>query len=708
MPYIINRYRGNELTIVEDATVNDDTSLLFPGRNTVGYGEVQNENFLHLLENFSNSSPPLKPLDGQLWYDTSTNALKVYNGEHWQTTGFSQVSEVAPSFAAEGSFWLNSSTNQLFVYRSGWSLIGPETVEGFGETKIKSTTLIDTAGSTQPVLLVKINDITIGVISNSNFFIRPDNAISGFDFISKGFTFSQEYKFIGSLTGNSSTATTLETARTINGIVFDGSSNIEIRASTSQDLIIGNYLIGGSFDGSVRKTISVDASTNNILGKVVARDSQGNFSAGTITADLIGNVQGNVNVSTGNSTFNIVTANQFIGESLSGNAFSASRLQTSRLINGVAFNGTSDITVTAEAGTLTGNRLANNVVESNLQSVGNLISLNVNSAGINIGPESLYIFHDQDLSQAVIRTNLIEGFSLQVTGTGDPELGKIRIINNTQAGLIGADQKTTILPRVNGSANLGTSGFRFNHIYGNVGDITVFNTQTINSTSGDNNVTINSNLIVEGNLAVNGNVTTINSTITTVNDLNIVLANNITSPVLANGAGITINGANATLTYSTTGDKWVVNKDLDALDNDFFTTGLYYGTATSARYADLAEKYLADADYEEGTVLVFGGENEVTISRFSQDSTVAGVVSKNPAFIMNDSLKGIHVCAVALQGRVPVKVLGYVKKGDMMTTATEPGYAAACYDPKIGTVIGKALEDFVGDRGMIEVVVGRI
>ena len=151
MPYIINRYRGDELTIIEDATVNDDTTLLLPGRNTVGYGEVQNENFLHLLENFSNASPPLKALDGQLWYNSSTGALNVYDGNDWYPVGFSKVSDEMPPPAPNGAFWLNSITNQIFVYNSGWKLIGPETVEGFGETKINSQVLIDSAGSRQPV-----------------------------------------------------------------------------------------------------------------------------------------------------------------------------------------------------------------------------------------------------------------------------------------------------------------------------------------------------------------------------------------------------------------------------------------------------------------------------------------------------------------------------------------------------------------------------
>ena len=707
MPYIINRYSGEEITVIQDATLNDDTSLLLPGRNYVGYGEIQNENFVFLLENFSNDTPPGKPLSGQLWYDSSNNVLKVYDGAEWYPTGFSHVSETPPATALEGTLWLKPETGQLYVYNSGWKLIGPEALAGFGETKISSQTLIDSVGISRPVLLCNVDDNTLGIFSNSAFEIGTPTPVEGFQTVRKGFNIVNDGNFVGNLLGNSSSASRLETPRLINGVIFDATRNITITANTSSSLVPGSYLTGVSFDGSTTRTFAVDATPNNVLGKVVARDSQGNFSAGSISANLVGNVTGNV-TSSGNSTFNIVTANQFIGESLSGNAFSATKLETPRKINGVDFNGTADITITVDANSLTNTRLANNITESNLQSLGNLVSLNILDAGINIGPGVMEIFHDTDLSQAVLKTNLLDGFSFQVTGSGDPELGKLRLINNTQAGILGADAKTTLLPRVNGSANLGTSGFRFNYVYGNIFNSPTINTQTINSTAGDNNVTITSNLIVEGNLAVNGNVTAINSTITTVNDLNLVLANGVESPLFANGAGITVDGANASLSYSVSGDKWTINKDLDAGENDFYTTGLYYGTATSARYADLAEKYVSDDDYEPGTVLIFGGENEVTVSKFYQDNRIAGVVSKNPAFRMNDGLTAKHISMIALQGRVPVKVIGHVKKGDMLVSASETGYATACSDPKIGTVIGKALEAFSGDRGIVEVVVGRI
>ena len=136
---------------------------------------------------------------------------------------------------------------------------------------------------------------------------------------------------------------------------------------------------------------------------------------------------------------------------------------------------------------------------------------------------------------------------------------------------------------------------------------------------------------------------------------------------------------------------------------------LFSGTATTARYADLAENYLGDADYEPGTVLVFGGSAEVTVCTAKGDRKAAGVVTTNPAHLMNSALEGDHVVGLALQGRVPCKVIGKVAKGDMLVTSSIPGYAMVDNDPKLGTVLGKAVQEKTDDaRGIVEIVVGRV
>ena len=135
----------------------------------------------------------------------------------------------------------------------------------------------------------------------------------------------------------------------------------------------------------------------------------------------------------------------------------------------------------------------------------------------------------------------------------------------------------------------------------------------------------------------------------------------------------------------------------------------FSGVSTSAKYADLAENYLGDQDYEAGTVLVFGGDQEVTTTEHKGDRKVAGVVSTNPAHLMNTGLEGDHIIALGLSGRVPCKVIGKVDKGDMLVTSAIAGFAIVDNNPVIGTVIGKAVtskED--AGEGTIEVVVGRV
>ena len=137
------------------------------------------------------------------------------------------------------------------------------------------------------------------------------------------------------------------------------------------------------------------------------------------------------------------------------------------------------------------------------------------------------------------------------------------------------------------------------------------------------------------------------------------------------------------------------------------STNILSTTASQAQYADLAEKYSSDEDYEPGTIVMFGGDAEVTISD-DRTRKVAGVVSTHPAYLMNSHLEGTSV-EVALQGRVPCKVEGVIHKGDMIIAGANPGVGVAENSPYLGQVIGKALEDYNNiEVGMIEVAVGRL
>lgn len=706
MAYVINRYDGRQLIVLDDGTLDTSTSLGLLGRNYTGYGEVQNENFVYLLENFSNNKPPLRPLEGQIWYNSSSKTLKLYNGTEWISSAASEVGSTPP-VNSEGSFWFNSTTKQLYVFQdNAWQLVGPEAVEGFGDTKVVSAIVRDTSQQQHAVMLLKLDGIVQGVVAKNYFTISDQTPIQGFSSLVPGINVSSVNKFQGSLVGNADTATRLQTGRKINGVTFDGLADISISSTTANQLIAGNYISGSNFDGSIARSWSVDASSANVIGKVVARDSQGNFAAGTITANLQGNVSGNVTALTGTSKFNRVEASEFVGATLSGNAYSATKLQTSRNINNVPFDGTSDITIPTSANTLTGNTLNSGVVNSFLTSVGTLNSLDVAAAGVNVG-EILSTYVDSDSNTSYISVANNQGLTIKVSDSSVPSgNSSLVFVSGTKAQTLGADTKSMIAPKSPSSVNLGSDGYRFDKVYSNYSYSPVINTETLNSTSVSNSLTVTSNLIVDGNLVVNGTTTTINSINVSVDDLTFTVASGTLTPELANGAGFIVDGAYASILYSATGDKWTINKPLDAGSNNISTTGLFQGTATSARYADLAENYVADQQYEPGTVLEFGGEFEVTIA---EDSTtrVAGVVSTNPAYLMNSECTGERVVQLALQGRVPCKVRGIVNKGDMLVSAGS-GFARKSKTPAVGSVIGKALEDFSGIEGIIEIVVGRI
>jgi len=601
MAYIINRFSGQQLVVLEDGTLDTSTSLGLLGRNYTGYGEVQNENFLFLLENFANENPPSRPITGQTWYNTDVGALNVYSGTAWTPVGSAVISDTEPE-GFDGGIWYKDITDQLFVYDSGfWKLIGPEAIEGFGTTKVLAETIIDSNGTAHAAIKVVVDGTVLAVCVDDAFTIDDANAIPGFSILQAGTNISTARPVIGSLVGNAESASKLNPGRTINGVYFDGQTDITITSNTTNTLSKGTYLTGANFNGSTATTWSVDASPSNVIGKIVARDSAGDFSAGTITANLIGNVSGNVNTASGTSTFNTVSANEFIGATLSGNAFTATKLQTARTINGVLFDGSVNITVPAASNTLTGTQLAYNIVDSNLTNVGTLSALDVAGAtGITLGSQ-FQLFLDGGVVPT-IRDNQGIGVNLDVVDTSVPGgYANVSLISSALSLSLGGGYTPAWIPDTTATGtNLGIPTVKWNNVHAN----------------------------------------------------------------------------------------------------------FFVGTATAAQYADLAEKYVADQDYEPGTVLEFGGEFEVTLA---EDGTnrLAGIVSTNPAYLMNSECSGNYIAAIALQGRAPCKVRGKISKGDMLTSAGG-GYARKATNPQIGTIIGKALADFDGTSGVIEVAVGRV
>jgi outer membrane lipoprotein SlyB len=390
MPYQINKFNGERLVILEDGTLDSTTNINLVGKNFAGYGETQNENFVWLLENFASGIAPGKPLTGQIWYDTVTKKIKVYSGSTWNFVGGTKLSATEPIDPSEGDGWYDSDDGKFYVYDgTDFKFIGPETVAGFGNTRHVSDKIVDSLGNNVPVIKTLINDSVVAITADRSF--NPLTPITGFTSFVKGINFSSTSVLNGNVSGNAGSANVLSTARNINGVSFNGSTDVTVKASTTNKLIAGNYITGSDFDGSAPITWTLDASSNNVQDTVVVRDSSGNFAANTVVANLtgnsvgthtgpvvggvtgnvIGNLTGNVlgnvtgdvtgNVTgsltgslLGNAKGSLIAADNSVAYdgntkiftgTFTGNATSATRLQNEIMINNVPFTGQSSITV---------------------------------------------------------------------------------------------------------------------------------------------------------------------------------------------------------------------------------------------------------------------------------------------------------------------------------------------------------------------------
>jgi hypothetical protein len=249
-----------------------------------------------------------------------------------------------------------------------------------------------------------------------------------------------------------------------------------------------------------------------------------------------------------------------------------------------------------------------------------------------------------------------------------------------------------------------------------VGTLTggTWNASVIGGTYGGTGVNNGANtLTLSGSYTLNQSVASGASPTFTGTNFTSIPAANLSGSTLASGvtaSSLTSVGTLTSLTVSGTTTVPSITHSGTSGTGDIGASGAAFGTvwatATSAKYADLAENYQGDRQYNPGTVLMFGGDAEVTLA--DADTTrVAGVVSTNPAHLMNGQLMGPTVVALALQGRVPCQVIGPVQKGDLLVSAGF-GYAKTNNSAGVGQVIGKALENYpMHAKGVVEVVVGR-
>ena len=467
--------------------------------------------------------------------------------------------------------------------------------------------------------------------------------------------------------------------------------------------ITGNYILG---NGSQLTGLAPAYSNANVAAYLPVYS--GNIAGGNIS--VTGSVQSGSYSASGNVTGGNITTTGLIsgtGNITGGNILTPGQVSAAGGLN----TGTTIIA--------TGNIRGGNIISNGLVTApGNITGGNILTAGIVSATGNIagaYISAGNDINAGGnVSANAYTGITVSVTG------------NVTGNYILGNGSQLTGLPASYGNSNVATllANFGSNTISttGNIstGNLTDTGTLTVTGNITGGNVLTGGLISAVGNITGNffiGNGSQLTGVVATgIGTLaSLSVSGNITTGNLINNGFESvvgnITGGNLSVSTGTVTVGNIVNSNAGNAVGNIGSSSNYFNTvfaqATTALYADLAECYLADAEYAPGTVLSFGGSAEVTVSVQDHDPLIAGVVSTNPAHLMNSGLTGSHVVTVALAGRVPCQVQGPVTAGAMMVSAGN-GRARAETNPDMGTVLGKAVQAFDGDTGTIEIVIGRL
>jgi filamentous hemagglutinin len=627
---------------------------------------------------------PSVGVTGMLRFNTTDNNFEVYDNSAWTAVGVPEFTVIADSqFNGDGStvaftILADQTTNSCIVSINGVVQIPVTAYSVSGTTltfteaplagdvidvrQITSTTTVTALSNSSGNAEVSVSDTDSIVNIRGNLVPIASNTYS-----LGNATHSWDSLYVA---GNTIYLGTLQlkqaSADTFAVYTADGitAANIDVGSIDVQSITQGTSAIGIAGNNG-NAYITVGGTAN-----VVVTATTGQFVTGiqSVTGNITG---GNI------STAGLITA---VGNVTGGN------IRTGGLISATGNITGANLSITADA-VITGNLTVNGTTTT------------INSNTITTNDKAITLGNNQSTGSA------LDGSGIDV---GSNSLATWKFNNATTSW----QSNIGITPSANATLSLGGTSNYWGTLYANAVIVATTAGVTGNITGG--------NILTAGLISATGTITgTGNITGGNINTAGLasitgnVIGGNISTAGLISATG-SITGAAITGSSLTVGTGNVtagniVNGNANGVGNIGSSTTYYntvFAKATSAQYADLAEKYVADAEYAPGTVVIFGGSAEVTVNATDADRRVAGVVSTNPSYIMNGGLEADYVATVALTGRVPCFVIGPVKKGDMIVAAGL-GRARAEQDPRVGTVIGKALEDFDGIEGTIEVVVGR-
>jgi hypothetical protein len=568
MAYQVNRYNGTFLVSVADGTIDSSTNIRFVGKNYAGYGQVQNENFLHLLEHFAGNAQPSKPISGQLWYDSSDRRIKVYDGTRFRVVGGATSSATAPLGLSSGEFWFDNLAQQLYCWTgSEYTLIGPQNPTTLGETSLTSLTVKDDGNENRSIARIKAGGLDVAVISKDTFNLSDADKVilPNFGRIKKGIT----------LVGTDN----------VNGVTSAASGAVIWGTASS-----ANSLTDPNDNTNYYDITDIVLKANPVFPSVV------DFSGDGFTFTSSAAVKANISLE---DSTNLVFLNQTAGNFKFKIRVSASDIRTVATVESDALLPGLDSVYNLGSNAIRWYQIFADNISGNL--VGNVVG---NITG--------------NLSGSVVGTL-----------TGD-------VVGNLTGNVIG---------NLTGNASSATNASRLNNV--EASDSATASTIASRTAS--------------GNLVANQFIGTADKAerIKIDNDA----ADN---PASAYKTAKTTKTANTIAARDSSGN---------------LAANIFNGTATAVQGADLAEKYLADKEYNVGTVVIVGGEQEVTASVWVGQRAV-GVVSSAPGLMMNQDLEGGTY--IALKGRVPVRVIGQVRKGDRLVAAPD-GCAMASEDSNANT-----------------------
>jgi len=264
MTYEITKSDGTVLAYLKDGLIDQNSSsLIFVGKNVVNYGQIQNNNFLHLLENFAAPIEPLNKLTGQLWLDTTTHTLKLYHQTSWQTISTMAYSASSARANNQGNLWYDTANRQLFINNgSGFDLIGPDKSSGFATTRWVSDVLADTTNRVHAVIKCVLDSEVIAIITKDSFTINSSTSVSGFLVLGRGMNFKNGSSTDVQLYGISQFAFNANALKNQAGDAFitpsvasvansimqrDASGNTNISKLTATELVSNNGVLSGEW-----------------------------------------------------------------------------------------------------------------------------------------------------------------------------------------------------------------------------------------------------------------------------------------------------------------------------------------------------------------------------------------------------------------------------------------------------------------------------